>query len=75
MPENSQILHSGTRRAEDRQLYTSGGRVIGAVARGPSLAVALHRAYQLAEKIQFAGRHFRRDIGARQLQRDAQSPR
>ncbi len=74
LPENSQILHSGTRRAEDGQLYTSGGRVIGAVARGPSLATALQRAYQLAEEIQFAGRHFRRDIGARQLQRDAQSP-
>jgi len=60
------IFHAGTKREAER-LITVGGRVFGVVGLGDTLESALDRAYQAAEKIQFQGKHFRRDIGARAL--------
>jgi len=60
------IFHAGTKREAERWL-TVGGRVFGVVGLGDGLESALDRAYQAAEKIQFEGKHFRRDIGARAL--------
>ncbi len=54
---------------EDGEAVTSGGRVLGVTARGPALRDALDRAYAAVEKIHFEGMHFRRDIGARALQK------
>jgi phosphoribosylamine--glycine ligase len=68
LPSGTQILHSGTVRRAG-QLLTNGGRVLGAVARGATLAEAVKAAYALADKIHFAGIHYRRDIAARQLLR------
>jgi len=48
-------------------LKTSGGRVLGVSAVGETLKGALDRAYQAADKIQFEGKYFRRDIGAKAL--------
>ena len=59
---NVKVLHAGTRRDGDK-ILTSGGRVLGVTATGESLDVALQKAYQAAEKIQFEGMHYRRDIG------------
>jgi phosphoribosylamine---glycine ligase len=56
------VLHAGTKRDGDK-ILTSGGRVLGVTATGESLDVALQKAYQAAEKIQFEGMHYRRDIG------------
>jgi phosphoribosylamine---glycine ligase len=56
------ILHAGTKR-EGQKFLTSGGRVLGVTATGDSLNVALQRAYQSIEKINFDGMHYRRDIG------------
>ena len=57
------ILHSGTKR-QGQQLVTAGGRVLGVTAVGPTVSSAAQLAYQAAEKIHFAGMHYRRDIGA-----------
>jgi phosphoribosylamine---glycine ligase len=57
------VLHAGTKRDQDR-IVTNGGRVLGVTAAGSSLEDALARAYQAAAKIQFAGAHYRKDIGA-----------
>jgi phosphoribosylamine--glycine ligase len=57
------VLHAGTKRDGDR-IVTSGGRVLGVTAAGSSLEDALARAYEAAGKIQFAGVHYRKDIGA-----------
>ena len=57
------ILHSGTKR-EGQQLVTAGGRVLGVTAVGSTLDNAVRLAYEAAEKIRFAGVHYRRDIGA-----------
>ena len=62
--ENVKVFHAGTVRTE-RGLLTSGGRVLGVTAKGPDLTTALGWAYDAAETIQFEGRYYRRDIGAR----------
>ena len=57
------ILHAGTKKVGDA-IVTSGGRVLGATASGDSLDAALAKAYSAMDKIDFDGKHFRRDIGA-----------
>ncbi len=65
------VFHAGTRRAlvrageSEGPLLTSGGRVLGVTARGADLAGARAAAYDAIRDIQFAGMHFRSDIGAR----------
>ncbi len=71
LPEGCRIIHSGTRIDGTGRLVTDGGRVLGAVAHGENLVEAVNRAYSLAEQIKFSGVHYRRDIGARQLRREA----
>jgi phosphoribosylamine--glycine ligase len=70
-PDDTWVIHSGTVfDPASGQFTTNGGRVLGAVARGATLAEAVKRAYLLAEKIHFEGMHYRRDIAARQLRRE-----
>ena len=57
------VFHAGTRR-EDGRVVTSGGRVLGVTALGRDVAEARARAYQVAERITFEGRYYRRDIAA-----------
>ncbi len=59
------VFHAGTRRADDGQLVTSGGRVLSVTGVGADLRAALGRAYAGIEQIRFAGMHYRRDIGAK----------
>ena len=56
------VLHAGTKRVGD-EIHTSGGRVLGVTAVGPTLGAALGSAYAAADKIRFDGMHYRRDIG------------
>ncbi|MBN1639825.1 MAG: phosphoribosylamine--glycine ligase [Anaerolineae bacterium] len=60
------VYHAGTRREQD-QVVTSGGRVLGVSATAPTLAGALERAYAGVAQIDFAGMHYRTDIGAKGL--------
>ena len=48
-------------------LVTSGGRVLGVTATGPTLRQALHDAYAAARAVDFDGKYLRRDIGQRAL--------
>lgn len=66
--EGVQIFHAGTTQ-RDGKFYTAGGRVLNVCARGRDLAEAAERAYAAAGKIEFEGVYYRRDIGARTLQR------
>ena len=59
-----EIFHAGTARDGDR-LMTAGGRVLVVTATGPTMAEAAGRAYEAADRIQFEGKHLRRDIGRR----------
>ena len=56
------VLHAGTKRVGD-EILTSGGRVLGVTASGPTLGAALGTAYAAVEKIHFERMHYRRDIG------------
>lgn len=64
--EGVRVYHAGT-RGDSGGIVTAGGRVLGVTARAPSLVGARDRAYAAVERIQFEGRQFRRDIGARAL--------
>jgi phosphoribosylamine--glycine ligase len=62
------IFHAAT-RFQDRQLLTTGGRVMGVTAIAEDLPSAIKRAYVGVSKLQFEGMHYRKDIGAKALQR------
>ncbi|OFW12911.1 MAG: phosphoribosylamine--glycine ligase [Acidobacteria bacterium RIFCSPLOWO2_02_FULL_59_13] len=64
----AKVFHAGTSQ-RDGKLVTSGGRVLGITARGPSLATATEAAYEAASRIRFQGMHYRRDIAQKGLQR------
>jgi phosphoribosylamine--glycine ligase len=57
------VYHSGTALHEGR-LVTAGGRVLAISAIGSDLAAARERAYAAAERVTFAGRQLRGDIGS-----------
>lgn len=61
VPE-TKIFFAGVQK-DDQGLLTGGGRVLACTARGESHAQALQRAYQAADRITFAGKQMRRDIG------------
>jgi phosphoribosylamine--glycine ligase len=69
LPRGVTILHAGTARDAAGRLVTSGGRVLGVTALGPSLRAAAAAAYEACELIRCASKYYRRDIGARQLRR------
>ena len=58
-----ELFHANTEQDGDR-LLSAGGRVMVATATAPSLAEATARAYEAAERIDFEGKNYRRDIGA-----------
>ncbi|HEY4525266.1 MAG TPA: phosphoribosylamine--glycine ligase [Candidatus Paceibacterota bacterium] len=64
--ENVTVFHAGT-KSESGTLVTDGGRVLSVTAIGPTLKAALDKAYEAADKIQFEGKYYRRDIGAKAL--------
>ena len=54
-------------KEKDGHLVTAGGRVVGAVALGDTLADAITRAYELAGRVEFENAYKRTDIGQRAL--------
>jgi phosphoribosylamine--glycine ligase len=68
MEEGIYVFHAGT-KVEDGRMVTAGGRVLAVTGIGPNLKGAIEHAYKGIEKIQFEGRHFRKDIGQKALSR------
>ncbi|HVV45672.1 MAG TPA: phosphoribosylamine--glycine ligase [Bryobacteraceae bacterium] len=62
------VFHAGTAN-RNGDIVTSGGRVLGVTAAGPTLEAAIQNAYDAVSKIHFEGMHYRRDIGAKGLKR------
>ncbi len=56
------VFHAGTTRAAG-QVVTAGGRVLGVTALGATLADARTRAYDIVQRIEFAGAQYRTDLG------------
>lgn len=60
--EGSVVFHSGT-AIKDGSVVTNGGRVIAVSSYGKDKAEALQKSFAEAQKIEFTGKYFRRDIG------------
>ena len=56
------VFHAGT-KAENGEILTAGGRVLGVTATGSTLEQAIAAAYAAAKPISFQDMHFRTDIG------------
>jgi phosphoribosylamine--glycine ligase len=69
LPPETWIIHAGTALNAQRQIVSAGGRVLGVCARAATLRAAADRAYAVCDRLQYAAKYFRRDIGARQLNR------
>lgn len=59
------VFHAGTAFNADEELVTAGGRVLNVVASGASFDEARDKAYQAVDVINFEGKQYRSDIGAR----------
>lgn len=66
IPQNGYVLHAGT-TLRDGVLQTAGGRVLNAVGYGATMHEALKTAYATVDAVQFAGMHYRLDIGQSEL--------
>ena len=60
----SAVFHAGTTQ-RGHEIVTAGGRVLGVLGRGPSLADAQREAYRVVGTVSFEGCHFRTDIAHR----------
>ena len=63
-PADPLVFLAGVERGPEGRLLTAGGRVLGLTALGASVEEARRRALAAAERVSFAGRHYRKDIGA-----------
>jgi len=63
------VFHAGTTQHHDH-IVTHGGRVLCAVGLGDSVSAAQNAAYELVDRIDFAGMQYRRDIGYRAIHRE-----
>jgi phosphoribosylamine---glycine ligase len=61
--QNDVIAFHAATKLEHDQTVTNGGRVLNITATGPTLELALERAYAGVSKIKFEGMQYRRDIG------------
>jgi phosphoribosylamine--glycine ligase len=65
--EDVHVFHAAT-ALEDGNVVTNGGRVLCVTALGDTVRFAQRRAYEIAERIQFAGKQMRHDIGHRAIE-------
>jgi phosphoribosylamine--glycine ligase len=72
MNEGIFVFHAGT-AMDGGRIVTAGGRVCAVTGIGQNLKGAIEHAYAGVERIQFEGRHFRKDIGQKALARLAGS--
>ena len=63
VPDGALMFHAAT-ALEGKTVVTSGGRVLTAVGRGATVADARRKAYEAADRIDFAGKYHRGDIAS-----------
>ena len=67
----AKVFHAGTSRAADGSLIASGGRVLNVTALGLNVTEAQARAYAAVDRVRFPTGFCRRDIGWREVAREA----
>jgi phosphoribosylamine--glycine ligase len=71
-PRGIHVFHAGTRRdRESGELISAGGRVLAITGVASSLAEAAACSEDYAERVSLEGKQMRRDIGWRELERNA----
>lgn len=60
--EDIVVFHAGTKKS-DNQILTNGGRVLNICALGKDLRDCRDKVYKAADKINFEGKYYRKDIG------------
>jgi phosphoribosylamine--glycine ligase len=65
--DSGKVFHAGTRRDEDGNIRSDGGRVLCAVGLGDDIREAQQRAYELVGKISWESAFYRTDIGFKAL--------
>ena len=60
--EDSILFHAGTKK-DGNKIHTDGGRVLSITSFGKDIDEAISKSFKNAEKIQFDGKYFRKDIG------------
>ena len=63
------VFHAGTYRDPDGRLRTAGGRVFSVTGLGADVPAAAAASRAAAERIQFDGKTWRRDVAWREIQR------
>ena len=66
--EDAHVFHAGTIE-QDKQVVTTGGRVLCVTALGDTARLAQKHAYEVTERIHFDGMQYRQDIGHRAIKR------
>ena len=61
------VFHAGTKKDDEGQTVTNGGRVLSVTATGELFSEARERCYAGVHRIQFEGMQYRTDIGHRAL--------
>ena len=73
--DGAKVFHAGTARDSGGALVASGGRVLNVTAMGSNVAQAQARAYAAVDAIAFPSGFCRRDIGWREVAREAEGER
>jgi phosphoribosylamine--glycine ligase len=61
--ENSLLFHAGTKQNDKGEIVTNGGRVLAITSFGDTVKEAVEQSFMNAEKIQYEGKYYRKDIG------------
>ena len=61
--ETAVVFHAGTKKGDNGEILTNGGRVLGVTAVGADLEEAIQGAYAAGSNISWTDMHFRTDIG------------
>ncbi|MDO5037147.1 MAG: phosphoribosylformylglycinamidine synthase [Tissierellia bacterium] len=62
LDEDTLVFHAGTKKEGDK-ILTDGGRVLTLTVTAPSFEEAIGKVYDQAEKVDFQGKYYRKDIG------------
>jgi phosphoribosylamine---glycine ligase len=73
--EDALVFHAGTALSPSGELVTAGGRVLAITGLGDDIPAARAASVAVSSEVRFRGKHFRSDIGWRELARNAGAPR